>query len=149
MPITAGSPTASWLAATSRRARPRRRSHQRRARRCRLQRRRLATMGTGANYSFMDGWQASEAWRANLRAEYTSARVGGTNDERPLRSRRCQNGATLYTLSPGMLTTRLLFPKFFPKKFGQKIGAGPPMEDFGNGTCAGPVLLHPAPLSCR
>jgi len=42
-----------------------------------------------------------------------------------------------------------LFPKFFPKKFGQKIGAGPPMEDFGNGTCAGPVLLHPAPLSCR
>jgi hypothetical protein len=44
---------------------------------------------------------------------------------------------------------RFLFPKFFPKKFGQKIGAGPPMEDFGNGTCAGPVLLHPAPLSCR
>src|SRR5262249_12140466 len=40
---------------------------------------------------------------------------------------------------------RFLFPKFFPKKFGQKIGAGPPMEDFGNGTCAGPVLLHPAP----
>jgi hypothetical protein len=41
---------------------------------------------------------------------------------------------------------RFLFPKFFPKKFGQKIGAGPPMEDFGNGTCAGPVLLHPAPF---
>src|SRR5690349_542807 len=27
------------------------------------------------------------------------------------------------TLSSGMLTTRFLFPKFFPKKFGQKIGA--------------------------
>ena len=53
------------------------------------------------------------------------------------------------TLSSGMLTTRFLFPKFFPKKFGQKIGAGPPTGNFGNGLCAGPVLLHPAPLSCR
>ncbi len=44
---------------------------------------------------------------------------------------------------------RFLFPKFFPKKFGQKIGAGPPTGDFGNGLCVGPVLLHPAPLSCR
>jgi len=49
------------------------------------------------------------------------------------------------TLSSGMLTTRFLFPKFFPKKFGQKIGAGPPTGNFGNGLCAGPVLLHPAP----
>jgi hypothetical protein len=64
-------------------------------------------------------------------------------------SRRCQNGTTRNTPSSGMLTTRFLFPKFFPKKFGQKIGAAPPMEDFGNGTCTGPVLLHPAPLSCR
>src|SRR5262249_14094840 len=42
-----------------------------------------------------------------------------------------------------MLTTRFLFPKFFPKKFGQKIGAGPPMEDFGtararSGPCSTP-----------
>src|SRR5215813_1206618 len=37
------------------------------------------------------------------------------------------------TLSSGMLTTRFLFPKFFPKKFGQKIGAGPPTGNFGNG----------------
>src|SRR5262249_15167232 len=43
-------------------------------------------------------------------------------------------------LSSGMLTTRFLFPKFFPKKFGQK-----PTGNFGNGLCAGPVLLHPAP----
>src|SRR6516165_5952975 len=42
-----------------------------------------------------------------------------------------------------MLTTRFLFPKFFPKKFGH--GAGPPTGNFGNGLCAGPVLLHPAP----
>ena len=40
---------------------------------------------------------------------------------------------------------RFLFPKFFPKKFGQKIGAGPPTGNFGNGLCADPVLLHPAP----
>src|SRR5262249_23300326 len=40
---------------------------------------------------------------------------------------------------------RFLFPKFFPKKFGQKIGAGPPTGNFGNGLCAGRVLLHPAP----
>jgi hypothetical protein len=70
---------------------------------------------------------------------------GLTNGEGPLRSRRCQNGTTRNTLSSGMLTTRFLFPKFFPKKFGQKIGAGPPTGNFGNGTCAGPVLLHPAP----
>src|SRR5262245_16355930 len=44
-----------------------------------------------------------------------------------------------------MLTTRFLFPKFFPKKFGQKIGAGPPMEDFGNGTCAGSGPAPPRP----
>jgi len=41
------------------------------------------------------------------------------------------------------------FQNFFLKKFGQKIGAGPPTGNFGNGLCAGPVLLHPAPLSCR
>src|SRR5215831_18363783 len=68
-----------------------------------------------------------------------------TNGEGPHRSRRCQNGTTRNTLSSGMLTTRFLFPKFFPKKFGQKIGAGPPTGNFGNGLCAGPVLLHPAP----
>jgi len=66
-----------------------------------------------------------------------------TNGEGPLRSRRCQNGTTRNTLSSGMLTTRFLFPKFFPKKFGH--GAGPPTGNFGNGLCAGPVLLHPAP----
>ena len=32
-----------------------------------------------------------------------------------------------------------LFPKFFPKKFGQKIGAGPPTGNFGNGLCTGQV----------
>jgi hypothetical protein len=49
----------------------------------------------------------------------------------------------------GTAVQRFLFPKFFPKKFGQKIGAGPPTGDFGNGLCAGPVLLHPAPPFCR
>jgi hypothetical protein len=49
------------------------------------------------------------------------------------------------TLSSGMLTTRFLFPKFFPKKFGQKIGAGPPTGDFGNGLCAGPGPAPPRP----
>src|SRR5262249_17378552 len=49
--------TARRLTATS--LRPRWRSHQRRARRCRLQRRRLATMRTGANYRlWMVGRQA-------------------------------------------------------------------------------------------
>jgi hypothetical protein len=47
----------------------------------------------------------------------------------------------------GTAVQRFLFPKFFPK--GQKIGAGPLTGNFGNGLCAGPVLLHPAPLSCR
>src|SRR5262245_793322 len=68
-----------------------------------------------------------------------------TNGEGPLRSRRCQNGTTRNTLS-GDANARFLFPKFFPKKFGQKIGAGPPTGNFGNGLCAGPVLLHPAPF---
>src|SRR5262249_4451120 len=49
------------------------------------------------------------------------------------------------TLSSGMLTTRFLFPKFFPKKFGQKIGAGPPTGNFGNGLCAGPGPTPPRP----
>ena len=55
--------------------------------------------------------------------------------EGPLRSRRCQNGTTRNTLSP----------KFFPKKFGQKIGAGPPTGNFGNGLCAGPGSAPPRP----
>jgi|SRR6516225_4187825 len=55
--------------------------------------------------------------------------------EGPLRSRRCQNGTTRNTLSP----------KFFPKKFGQKIGAGPPTGNFGNGLCAGPGPAPPRP----
>src|SRR5215475_2257494 len=53
---------------------------------------------------------------------------------------RCRN-----TLSSGMLTTRFLFPKFFRKKFGQKIGAGPPTGNFGNGLCAGPGPAPPRP----
>src|SRR5262245_62739615 len=47
-----------------------------------------------------------------------------TNGEGPHRSRRCQNGTTRNTLSSAMLTTRFLFPKFFPKKFGQKNWGG-------------------------
>jgi hypothetical protein len=32
--------------------------------------------GDRRQLQLMDGWQASEAWRANLRAEYTRARLG-------------------------------------------------------------------------
>ena len=126
------------LTATSRRARPRWRSHQRRARRCRLQRRRLGTMRTGANYSlWMVGRQARHGGPTCVQ-KYILSEAGG-------RGRRCCGvGREEDSDLPGFL-----FPKFFRKKFGQKIGAGPQWRIFGNGTCAGPVLLHPAPLSCR
>ena len=67
----------------------------------------------------------------------------------PLSDRALSERPTRNTLSSGMLNSTIFISKIFPKKFGQKIGAGPPMEDFGNGTCAGPVLLHPGPPSCR
>ena len=123
-------------------------------------RRRLATMRTGANYSL---WMVGR-WRANLRAEYILSEAGGRGRRRCGVGReedsnqrcqdrcpigRCQNGRRVTPSPRGCQQHDFLFPKFFPKKFGQKIGAGPPMEDFGNGTCAGPVLLHPAPLSGR
>ena len=38
---------------------------------------------------------------------------------------------------------------FSQKNLAKKIGEGPPTGNFGNGLCTGPVLLHPAPLSCR
>ena len=89
----------------------------------------------------MDGWQARHGGPTCV--QNIPERGWGPwqeNGEGPLRSRRCQNGTTRNTLSSGMLTARFLFPKFFPKKFGQK-----PTGNFGNGLCAGPVLLHPAP----
>ena len=103
-------------------------------------RRRLATMGTGANYSlWMVGRQARHGGPTCVQ-KYILSEAGGRGRRRcdgegPLRSRRCQNGTTRNTLSP----------KFFPKKFGQKIGAGPPTGNFGNGLCAGPGSAPPRP----
>jgi hypothetical protein len=104
-------------------------------------------MRTGANYSlWMVGRQARHGRSTCVQNIYPERGLGPWREALwGGRSRRCQNGATLNTLSLGMLTTRFLFPKFFPKKFGQKIGAGPPTGNFGNGLCADPVLLHPAP----
>src|SRR5215831_5429236 len=53
------------------------------------------------------------------------------------------------TLSSGMLTTRFLFPKFFPKKFGQKIGAGPQWRISGTARVRVRFCSTPPPLSCR
>ena len=130
------------------RARPRWRSHQRRARRCRLQRRRLATMRTGANYSlWMVGRQARHGGPTCV--ENIPERGWGPSGVGPLRSRRCQNGTTRNTLSSGRLTTRFLFAKFFPKKFRQKIGAGPPTEISGMVCVRVRSCSTPPPLSCR
>ena len=110
------------------------RSHQRRARRCRLQRRRLGTMRTGANYSlWMVGRQARHGGPTCVQ-KYILSEAGG-------RGRRCCGvGREEDSDLPGFL-----FPKFFRKKFGQKIGAGPQWRIFGNGTCAGPGPAPPRP----
>src|SRR5262245_6052794 len=44
-----------------------------------------------------------------------------------------------------MLTTRFLFPKLFSQKNLAKNLGGSPMEDFGNGTCAGSGPAPPRP----
>ena len=57
-------------------------------------------------------------------------RCGGEEDS----DQRCQ------ARCPAIFISKIFSQKIWPKNWG-----GPPMEDFGNGTCAGPVLLHPAP----
>jgi hypothetical protein len=47
---------------------------------------------------------------------------------------RCQDRC------PAIFISKIFSQKIWPKNWG-----GSSMEDFGNGTCAGPVLLHPAP----
>src|SRR5215472_9906072 len=61
----------------------------------------------------MDGWQASEAWRANLRAEYVLSEAGGRGRRRSGVGReedsdqRCQD---------------FYFQNFFPKNLAKKLG---------------------------
>src|SRR5262249_9771122 len=66
----------------------------------------------------MDGWQASEAWRADLRAEYILSEAGG-------RGRRCCGVGREEDSDqpvPGPLSSDFLFPKFFPKNLAKKLG---------------------------
>src|SRR5262249_60119395 len=119
-------------------------------------------VGAWRQLQLMDGWQASEAWRADLRAEYILSEAGGRGRRRCGVGReedsdqrcqdrcpigRCQNGRRVTPSPRGCQQHDFLFPKFFPKKFGQKIGAGPPMEDFGIRKSAGPVLFPTPPTS--
>jgi hypothetical protein len=92
----------------------------------------------------MDGWQASEAWRANLRAEYilSEARAVAGGVAAWVARKIVTNGART-------AVQRFSFPKFFPKKFGQKIGAVLQWRISGTTRVRVLVLLHPAPLSCR
>src|SRR5262245_29333726 len=87
-------------------------------------------------------WQRPRADR-RLRFGSIAVRLMGTNGARTaVRSRRCQSGTTRNALSSGMLTTRFLFPKFFPKNLAKKLGQVL-MEAFGNGTYTGPAPPRP------
>ena len=88
----------------------------------------------------IDGWQASEAWRADLRAEYILSEAGGRG------RRRCAWVARkIVTNGARTAVQRFLFPKFFPKKFGQKIGAGPPTGNFREWFVCGSGSAPPRP----
>src|SRR5262249_62423490 len=115
--------TTRRLKATSRRARPRWRSHQRRARRCRLQRRRLAP-------TTAYGWLAGKRGMAGQPAcRIYPERGWGPWQEALRRGSRGRKGPK----GPGPLSTGFYFQKFFPKKFAKKFGRGPQNRNFGKG----------------
>jgi hypothetical protein len=68
-----------------------------------------------------------------------------TNGEGSLRSRRCQNGTRRNALSSGMLTTRFLFPKFFPKKIWPKNWGGSSNRKFREWFVCGSGPAPPRP----
>ena len=101
------------LTATSRRARPRWRSHQTP---CSP----LPAMTSALGYNedrrqlqLMDGWQASEAWRADLRAEYILSEAGGRG------RRRCGVGREE---DSDQRCQDFCFQNFFPKNLAKKLG---------------------------
>src|SRR6516165_195004 len=106
------------LTATSRRARPRWRSHQTP---CSP----LPAMTSALGYNedrrqlqLMDGWQASEAWRADLRAEYILSEAGG-------RGRRCcgvgreaDSDQRCQDRCPAIFISKIFSQKIWPKNWG-------------------------------
>src|SRR5262249_60967432 len=75
----------------------------------------------------MDGWQASEAWRADVRAEYILSEAGGRGRGRCGVGRGGERGQR----GQGRGSAGFFFKIFFPKKFAQKIvpGTPPPIFD--------------------
>src|SRR6516165_11065103 len=112
------------LTATSRRARPRWRSHQTP---CSP----LPAMTSALGYNedrrqlqLMDGWQASEAWRADLRAEYILSEAGG-------RGRRCcgvgreeDSDQRCQDRCPAIFISKIFSQKIWPKNWGGSSNGG-------------------------
>src|SRR5262249_6595403 len=69
----------------------------------------------------------------------------GTTVPGPLSDRALSERPTRNTLSSGMLNNTIFISKNFSQKIWPKNWGGPPMEDFGNGTCAGPGPAPPRP----
>src|SRR5262249_25294892 len=125
--------TARRLTATS--LRPRWRSHQRRARRCRLQRRRLATMRTGANYRlWMVGRQARHGGPTcgqNISWARLGAVAGGVaawvaRKIVPNGARTAVRSGVVRTADAYLLGDAkqhdFYFQNFFPKNLAKKLG---------------------------
>src|SRR5215831_12764058 len=113
--------TTRRLTATSRRARPRWRSHQRRARRCRLQRRRLATMRTGANYSlWMVGRQARHGG-PTCGAEYILSEARGRGRRRCGVGREEDSDQRCQDRCPAIFISKIFSQKNLAKKLGRVL----------------------------
>jgi len=88
----------------------------------------------------MDGWQASKAWRANLRAEYVLSEARGRGRRRSGVGReedsdqRCQD---------------FYFQNFFPKNLAKKLGRVLQWRFSGTARVRVRSCSTPPPLSCR
>ena len=118
--------TARRLTATSRRARPRWRSHQTP---CSP----LPAMTSALGYNqdrrqlqLMDGWQASEAWRADLRAEYILSEAGGRGRRRCGVGREADSDQRCQDRCPAIFISKIFSQKIWPKNWGGSSNGGFP-----------------------
>ena len=66
----------------------------------------------------MDGWQASEAWRANLRAEFILSEAGGRGRRRCGVGREEDSDQRCQDRCPAIFISKIFSQKIWPKNWG-------------------------------
>ena len=92
----------------------------------------------------MDGWQASEAWRANLRAEYILSEAGSRGRRRCGVGREEDSDQRCQDRCPAIFISKIFSQKIWPKNWGGSSNGG-----FRERHVCGSGSAPPRPLSCR